>query len=630
MKFMKVLNQWIYRRDLWVTTFLLTAVPGSFANALVDIAGEPRMSAEATGVSGDGKIIVGMKTPDDPFSRVVGFQYVNGHLETLEALSLRSSVFPHAVTPDGTIIVGTNYDFMMGSVPVKWVNGKISELPLLPGGIEASAEAISADGRVIVGNGNINLGASSAVKWEDGVATQLKALPSSMNAYAHGVSGDGSIIVGTMVDVEWRNTAVKWTTDQVIAIGNLGGATSSAKAISTDGTVIVGGAENKDFHTHAYAYKNGTMSDLGTLGGFYSLANAVSSDGSVIVGVATNSDHKKHAFQYADGKIVDLGTLGGDESYAQGVSGDGKVIIGKAQIPSGDWHAFLCPFQAPSPGPVQGGSTIVTSQRSRGMVDINTTYSSLKNSQVTLQRLLTQYGAKIYGGSSGVPSFASVRNRSWEQVSSLQNDVQKGTVLSYSSQIYGNLQQNQLLTGAFMDWKLASDPKASFKVAFSYGSQDVIVGRAALAYTEQGLGKSVFSGFGGQVQGRYDLPLGGTIVMQPFMGLQVLHVSREGYSEHNVLFPVSYNSVAYSAATGFVGAHVFASLTPEIKAVATLGLEQDLSSHVDDFTGLVSTLGHFVIENSAPISLRSFTSLTMYYDLPQQQSVTLSVAMNQQ
>ncbi|ACZ32685.1 HAF repeat/autotransporter domain protein [Chlamydia pneumoniae LPCoLN] len=630
MKFMKVLTPWIYRKDLWVTAFLLTAIPGSFAHTLVDIAGEPRHAAQATGVSGDGKIVIGMKVPDDPFAITVGFQYIDGHLQPLETVRPQCSVYPNGITPDGTVIVGTNYSPMMGSVAVKWVNGKVFELPILPDTLDSVASAVSADGRVIGGNRNINLGASVAVKWEDDVITQLPSLPDAMNAYVNGISSDGSIIVGTMVDVSWRNTAVQWIGDQLSVIGTLGGATSVANAISTDGTVIVGGSENADSQTHAYAYKNGVMSDIGTLGGFYSLAHAVSSDGSVIVGVSTDSKHRYHAFQYADGQMIDLGTLGGSESYAQSVSGDGKVIVGRAQVPSGDWHAFLCPFQAPSPAPVQGGSTVVTSQNPRGMVDINATYSSLKNSQQQLQRLLTQHSAKVQSVSSGAPSFISVKDAISRQSPAVQNDVQKGTFLSYRSQVHGNVQNQQLLTGAFMDWKLVSAPRCGFKVALHYGSQDALVERAALPYTEQGLGSSVLSGFGGQVQGRYDFNLGETVVLQPFMGIQVLHLSREGYSEKNVRFPVSYDSVAYSAATSFMGAHLFASLSPKMSTAATVGVERDLNSHIDEFKGSVSAMGNFVLENSTVSVLRPFASLAMYYDLRQQQLVTLSVVMNQQ
>ncbi|WP_231911679.1 autotransporter domain-containing protein [Chlamydia serpentis] len=627
---MKILNRWICRRDLWVTAFVLTAVPTSFANNLVDIAGAPGMSTQATGVSENGEIIIGMKSSEDPFAVGIGFQYINGQLQVLEALDLQSSPLPQAITPDGSIIVGTSYNFMLGSVPVKWVNGKISRLPLPPGGLEGSAAAVSSDGSVIVGNGHIYLGVSSALKWDNEVITQLPAFVDSVNVYANGVTGDGSVIVGTVVNINWQETAVKWIDDQITPIGNLGGNKSFANAISTDGTVIVGGAETADHEIHAYACKNGNMVDLGTLGGSYSLARAVSSDGAVVVGVSSDSSYRSHAFRYADGKMVDLGTLGGSESYAQGLSGNGSVVVGKAQTQSGDWHAFMCRFQNPSPTPVEGNDRVVTSQIPIKMIDVDNTYCSLKNNQVKIQKLLTQHSRKLCSVSSVVPSLEYVKAKTLKYNSGMRNDIQSGTFVRHNSQVYGNWQQQQLLTGAFMDWYFTSAPKASVKVALSYGAQDAIVERATLPYTEQGLGKSTFSGFGGQLLGHYDFAMGNAVVMQPFMGIQAFHVNREGYAEQNVLFPVNYESVGYSAATGFIGAQVFASLNSAIRTVATLGLEQDLSVHLDEFAGSVSDLGSFVLENSERVALRPFASLAMYYELEKQQLVTLSVSMNQQ
>jgi probable HAF family extracellular repeat protein len=157
------------------------------------------------------------------------------------------------VSGDGSVVVGVgNYDLDTAEA-FRWTLAKgMVGLGWLPGGPGYSvANAVSADGSTVVGSAASVLSGFEAFRWTAASGmVGLGSLPGFSNTYARGVSGDGSRIVGQAAS-SGADTAIFWdeaggmrTVKSVLQneFGlNLSGWTLvDASAISADGTTIVG------------------------------------------------------------------------------------------------------------------------------------------------------------------------------------------------------------------------------------------------------------------------------------------------------------------------------------------------------------------------------------------------------
>jgi probable HAF family extracellular repeat protein len=132
---------------------------------------------------------------------------------------------------------------------------------------------------------------------------------------------------------------------EVIDLGTLGGAHSTALGISPDGQVT-GVADLADGSTsHAFIYRNGGMTGLGVLTGeSYSVGLSLNDKGQV-TGQSTDGmfGSSIRGFLYSNGAMTDLGTLGGAFATGTGINAAGQVTGWSATSQaSGGWdHAFI-------------------------------------------------------------------------------------------------------------------------------------------------------------------------------------------------------------------------------------------------------------------------------------------------
>lgn len=129
-------------------------------------------------------------------------------------------------------------------------------------------------------------------------------------------------------------------TDGLVAIGDLEGLGSRARAVN-DSLAIVGGSMTASGQEHAFLWtETGGMQDLGTLGGALSMALDINNAGTV-VGYSWVAADQPHAFVWSTGGgMMDLGTLGGGTSYATGINQDG-VVTGYAENGAGEMRAVV-------------------------------------------------------------------------------------------------------------------------------------------------------------------------------------------------------------------------------------------------------------------------------------------------
>jgi probable HAF family extracellular repeat protein len=163
----------------------------------------------ATGVSGDGTLIVGTISSDfyDPQGARSGFIYEVGVGDALidpsatgpAVFSSRTFAEMTAISANGSTSIGVAYA-AAGSVNVDGLafrrasNGTITSLGTL-GGAWSVPNAINADGSVIVGQSDNGTRAEAFV-YQNGTMTGLGFVPGAVNSNATGVSADGSLIVG--------------------------------------------------------------------------------------------------------------------------------------------------------------------------------------------------------------------------------------------------------------------------------------------------------------------------------------------------------------------------------------------------------------------------------------------------
>jgi uncharacterized membrane protein len=192
--------------------------------------------SEATGVSSDGRVIVGDSLTPNQDKMVACYWGANAGLLFWRSPYDLAAIPPridrpgvvatsqvNAVTPDGSFIVGEECGeaFLLQLQPAKAPAarnlpaavdnevGKVRMLGRLPGGVPTAARAVSADGAVVVGIGGGQQGAEAAIIWDakQGLRTLASALTQAgvdlrgwRLTIATGISADGTWIVGEGVN----------------------------------------------------------------------------------------------------------------------------------------------------------------------------------------------------------------------------------------------------------------------------------------------------------------------------------------------------------------------------------------------------------------------------------------------
>lgn len=251
-----------------------------------------------------------------------------------------------AVSADGSVVAGYNYEFSTGnSRAFRWTRAAgMQDLGALPGGNRSFAYGVNGDGSVIVGFSDGSTFANTrAFRWTSAGGMQdLGTLPGGNRSFAYGVDGDGSVVVGYS-SAPFGSTppahAFRWTSAGGMQdLGVRPGATESfAYGVSADGSVVVGGSHTPALAGHypasTYAFRwtsSGGMQDLGVLPNVqFSSGLGVSGDGAVVVGTFSYSSGYSHAFRWTSATgMVDLVAVGGDDARSNSASGDGSAVVG--------------------------------------------------------------------------------------------------------------------------------------------------------------------------------------------------------------------------------------------------------------------------------------------------------------
>lgn len=225
---------------------------GTGLTALGDLAGGA-FASTAYGISADGSVVAG--TGNSSTSQayrwtsaggMVGLGFLAGGGTNISQV--------RGISADGSVIVGfSSSSTGSGQEAFRWTEaGGMMGLGLLAGSsLTSAAHAVSADGTTIVGQSYTASSQLEAIRWtQAGGMVGLGDLPGgSVSSTAYGVSGNGAIVVGYSQGTS-GNEAFYWTaTSGMLSLQNYltgqgvdltGWTLRNAWAISSDGSTIAG------------------------------------------------------------------------------------------------------------------------------------------------------------------------------------------------------------------------------------------------------------------------------------------------------------------------------------------------------------------------------------------------------
>jgi probable HAF family extracellular repeat protein len=282
-------------------------------------------STTATGMSGDGSVIVGITKSKRSLFNPAGAIFVWRRSGVEKPLgSLRNSVAnAWAVSSDGTVIVGDYFTQGWRSHAFRWSESGGIDVIGSQDWINTSARGVSANGLVVVGTFLDSSKARHVFRWTPETAADDLGTFGASGAQASGVSADGATIVGNRFDLQGNPRAIKWNaTEGVTELGAFGDA-SDASGISSDGSIIVG-----QYFTAKHD------------------------------GKSTGSQFDQHNFVWTKGgKVRAFDSWDGRKVTVHSVSADGLKIVGSIEGADGLDRPFVAPLSAISLSTIDSPST---------------------------------------------------------------------------------------------------------------------------------------------------------------------------------------------------------------------------------------------------------------------------------
>jgi uncharacterized membrane protein len=267
------------------------------ASGLIDLGNHPLGGAtEATGVSGDGSVIVGSGSVGQPFiwTASTGMQ----DFPTVPGATQRAR--PTGVSADGQYVVGSNYFLPpIRGAAFRWSAGGGFEPVAGPSNSTWQYTTLrsvltNADGSVVVGEDFSGAVSKGFIWTPDGA---YRTLYVGQDTSITGVSADGSTIVG------WSNRHVGFFDDEALAWSRDGirigsfprlGPTIMTRAlcVNGDGTLIGGTSDSLPvvWNQRRAVDLPGRLSALGSVGAGFSTSagvRAISADGRTIAGTSS-------------------------------------------------------------------------------------------------------------------------------------------------------------------------------------------------------------------------------------------------------------------------------------------------------------------------------------------------------
>jgi hypothetical protein len=198
------------------------------------------------------------------------------------------------------------------------------------------------------------------------------------------------------------------------------------------------------------------------------------------------------------------------------------------------------------------------------------------------------------------------------------------------------LRNNSPIFGGFAVYQENADTSGfRFRASVAYQEAQLRVTRSELTNTEPGQGTSTLGslGFGAEVS--YGLRDTNGWVFAPYAGIRRLETSRGRYTEttsDSVEYPLSYNRFGQYVTSGITGVRVQGPLADGLTFVAGAGLEYDLNSRLNAYSGTSTVPGlesFSVTTDEDARRLRAVGSAGLRYNVAANQQLMLDAGVRE-
>ena len=188
--------------------------------------------------------------------------------------------------------------------------------------------------------------------------------------------------------------------------------------------------------------------------------------------------------------------------------------------------------------------------------------------------------------------------------------------------------------GLFGVWSEKIDGTgAEVKVSAGYGQKNTTVTRQVVGTSEAGSGSSNLMSQGAQAIGRYGFAVMDKTIVSPYAGIRYTQNNMGGYTEGTssaVTAPLTYSALNTNATTALAGVGASYKVIPTVTALASAGVETDLSTSNGSYSATGVTGLTPINFNPSPVRTRPTAMLGAYYDIEKNQRLGLNAIYRQE
>ena len=188
--------------------------------------------------------------------------------------------------------------------------------------------------------------------------------------------------------------------------------------------------------------------------------------------------------------------------------------------------------------------------------------------------------------------------------------------------------------GLFGVWSEKMDGTgAEVKVSAGYGQKNTTVTRQVVGTSEAGSGSSNLMSQGAQAIGKYGFAVMDKTIVSPYVGIRYTQNNMGGYTEGTssaVTAPLSYSALNTNATTALAGVGASCKVIPTVTALASAGVETDISTSNGTYTATGITGLTPINFNPSPVRTRPTATVRAYYDIEKNQRLGLNAIYRQE